>query len=409
MLQSEKIVYLVMVTPKDNHNKYYKMIPNVPDSAHFTAEYGRIGATGLKKIYPSSSFESIYRKKVNEGYTDQTDLHEDIVSLSDDGNYKAIENRDVCSLVDLLRTYANEVIRKSYSISSKNVTNAMIEAAKEKINQLYTVSSLEQFNEILLELFSIIPRKMKRVDDYIAKDVSEFKKILSDEEDLLDTMSGQVTQNSRHSKATANTNSSNKTILEENGLEIRPCTEAELEQIRKFLGTESQGKLKRAFYVKNIETEEKFDMYCKKHKISRRDVKFLYHGSRNQNWWNILIQGLMLKPNKKVIRTGSMFGNGLYFAPRAKKSIGYTSLSGSYWTKGDANTGFLAVYKVAYKNPLTVYSWNSSYSTFNKMDMKAHGKDALFASKEQGMLVNDELIVYDEHQATIRYLLELSV
>ena len=29
-----------------------------------------------------------------------------------------------------------------------------------------------------------------------------------------------------------------------------------------------------------------------------------------------------------------MFGHGLYFAPRAKKSIGYTSLNGSYWSGG---------------------------------------------------------------------------
>lgn len=34
--------------------------------------------------------------------------------------------------------------------------------------------------------------------------------------------------------------------------------------------------------------------------------------------------------------------------------------------------------------------------------------DAIFASKDQGMLVNDEVVVYDDKQATIRYLIELA-
>lgn len=404
MLYDKKSIYLVMVTPKNNHNKFYRMVPNIPDSTHFTAEYGRVGSTGLKKVYPISSLDKIYIEKINKGYVDQSNLHEEII-YEFDSEYMPIKEPTVNALVDLLRTYANDTIKKSYSINSKNVTRVMIETAQQKLNQMYSISSLNQFNDTLLELFSIIPRKMHNVEEHLAKSVSDFSRILSDEEALLDTMSGQVTQNSRHKKTAA---SFKKTIIEENGLEIRPCTLSEIDQIKKFLGEESQEKLKQAFYVKNIETEANFNQYCVKHGISRHDVKFLYHGSRNQNWWNILIQGLLLKPNAKIIRSGSMFGNGLYFAPRAQKSIGYTSLNGSYWAKGSSHTGFLAVYKVAYKNPLNVYSWNSSYSTYNKTDMKSFGTDALFASKDHGMLKNDELIIYDEHQATIRYLIELS-
>ena len=65
MLQTNaKTSYLVFVSPDNNHNKFYRMIPNVPDITRFTAEYGRVGAAGMKKVYPISSFDKIY----NESY-----------------------------------------------------------------------------------------------------------------------------------------------------------------------------------------------------------------------------------------------------------------------------------------------------------------------------------------------------
>lgn len=408
----DTITYLVMVTPVDNHNKFYRMIPGVPDAAHFTAEYGRVGATGMKKIYTMDVFNRIYNEKLNKGYTDQTNLHQDVVTALTDMGYKAIENAVVARLVDSLRLFADDTIKNQYSVTSKDVTDAMIRSARGMIDELGAKHNVASFNRTLLELFTIIPRKMRKVEDYLASAPADFGEIITREEALLDVMSGQVTQSCRHSKYTAkntrNGSDESRTILEENGLEIRPCNAEELDKIKCYLGAESSGKLKQAFYVKNTDTEKRFDEYCKTNKISRRDIHFLYHGSRNQNWWNILIQGLAIHPSKHVIRTGAMFGQGLYFAQRARKSIGYTSLSGSYWARGSSQTGFLSVYKVAYKNPYKVFSFENEFALFTKKDMDRLGTDAVFASKEKGMLVNDELIVYDEAQVTIRYLIELS-
>lgn len=196
--------------------------------------------------------------------------------------------------------------------------------------------------------------------------------------------------------------------MEENNLKIRPCTMDEIRHIKKYLGKESENKLKSAFYVKNEVTEAHFYDYCSKNQITEKDIHYLYHGSRNENWWNILIQGLSLRPKKSVVRTGAMFGHGLYFALRAKKSIDYSSLKGSYWSGGTSLTGFLAVYKVAYKKPFNVYKHTPEYKLFTKENVHRLGADAIFASKEQGMLVNDEVVIYDNNQATIRYLIELA-
>jgi poly [ADP-ribose] polymerase len=88
--------------------------------------------------------------------------------------------------------------------------------------------------------------------------------------------------------------------------------------------------------------------------------------------------------------------------------IGYSSLKGSYWSGGTSLTGFLAVYKVAYKKPFNVYKHTPEYKLFTKENVHRLGADAIFASKDQGMLVNDEVVVYDDKQATIRYLIELA-
>ena len=58
-----KPIYLVMVT-SDNHNKYYKMIPN---GSFFNVEYGRVGASEQKRSYPISQWDKKYNEKIKKG------------------------------------------------------------------------------------------------------------------------------------------------------------------------------------------------------------------------------------------------------------------------------------------------------------------------------------------------------
>ncbi|MFR1480267.1 MAG: hypothetical protein ACLSB9_33645 [Hydrogeniiclostridium mannosilyticum] len=98
-------------------------------------------------------------------------------------------------------------------------------------------------------------------------------------------------------------------------------------------------------------TRKNFKAFCKgKGRITK---KLFWHGSRTENWWSILRTGLVLRPTNSVIN-GKMFGYGLYFAPRARKSVGYTSLRGSYWAGGHSNYGFMALYEVVYGKPYDV-------------------------------------------------------
>jgi poly [ADP-ribose] polymerase len=105
---------------------------------------------------------------------------------------------------------------------------------------------------------------------------------------------------------------------------------------------------------------------------------------------------------------------GIYFAPKAQKSIGYTSLSGSYWAGGRSEVGYMALMEVAYGTPYDVYDYHSKYHSLNYKSLQdfKKGANCLHAHAGASMggsssLRNDEIVIYKEAQCTIKYLVEI--
>ena len=396
--------YLVMVTASANNNKYYKQIPH-GDS--WTAEYGRVGSSPQRREYSMSQWESKYNEKIRKGYVDQSDLVEDLIQADKPkkSEYREIENKVIAEIVERLQSMARKAISDNYTISSNKVTQAMIDEAQDILTSLINLDDVESFNETLLKLFTTIPRKMGNVQSYLSKSKDDFSDIIQKEQDLLDVMKGQVVQKQIIDES-VNENSEQKenTILEQLGLVFEECNKKDIAIIKDALGSCSD-KFYKAWRVKNIKTQRRYDDFVKENNI--KNTKLLFHGSRNENWWSIINSGLVLKPTNAVI-TGKMFGYGIYYAPKARKSLGYTSLSGSYWTRGNSSSGFMALMDVAYGKPYDVYSFDSKYYDFNyeKLQQVCKGANCLHAH-EGSMLRNDEIIIYKEEQCTIRYLIEL--
>ena len=130
--------------------------------------------------------------------------------------------------------------------------------------------------------------------------------------------------------------------------------EKELRQIKRHMG-HSADCFSKAFRVKNSNRDNAFWNYYDKHNYHKEDIHYWYHGSRNMNCLSILHNGLILNP--KAPKVGHMFGYGIYLAPKAKKSIGYTSLNGSFWVHGTSDKAYLFVMKTVYKSPYHVYTW----------------------------------------------------
>lgn len=395
--------HLVMVTAGANNNKYYDM---KPQGDMWVATYGRIGRGSQTRTYSKREWDKKYNEKIRKGYVDQTDLIQDLISTEKptQSEYKEIDNVEIAAIVERLQAMAKQVISENYNVSSNKVTQAMVDEAQNIITGLLNITDTKTFNDELLKLFTTIPRKMGSVSSYIANDNSEFNKIISREQDLLDIMKGQVVQKQVVEETKEIKSIHDNTILEHLGLEFEECTNEDIATIKVALGSCSD-KFHKAWKVKNLRTQKRFDDFVKENNIT--DVRLLFHGSRNENWWSIINSGLMLRPTNAVI-TGKMFGYGLYYAPKARKSLGYTSLSGSYWAKGSSNSGFMALMDVAYGNPYNVYSFDSKYYNFNYETLQNNCPGANCLHAHQGnMLRNDEIIVYKEEQCTIKYLVEL--
>lgn len=390
--------HLVCVTDVNN-NKYYDM--QELDSGRFEASYGRIGVTCTKKVYPMHRWDEIYNQKLRKGYEDVTSLAV-VKEVTTVEKYKPIPDPSVAKLIEFLREQARDTVKKNYIVGSDSVSPAMIRSAQDILNRLSAMTlPVKEFNEKLLELFKVIPRRMSYVPDYLASNKDDYEKIIHREQELLDVMEGQVTGNSIE---THETGDENRTVLEVFGLEISPATDEDIKVIKKELGKECEGLFHQAWRVENKVTRKKFKDFCKgKGRLAK---KLFWHGSRTENWWGILRTGLVLRPTNVVIN-GKMFGYGLYFAPRARKSVGYTSLRGSCWAGGTSQYGFLSLYEVAYGKPYDVSnSHNCGDMSYEKLQRVAPGCSCLHAHAGN-MLRNDEVIVYREDQTTIKYLVEL--
>lgn len=395
--------HLVMVTAGANNNKYYDM---KPQGDMWVATYGRIGSGSQTRTYSKREWDKKYNEKIRKGYIDQTDLIQDLISTEKptQSEYKEIDNAEIAAIVERLQAMAKKAISENYTVSSNKVTQAMVDEAQNIITGLLNITDVKIFNDELLKLFITIPRKMSSVSSYIARDNGEFNKIISREQDLLDIMKGQVVQKQVVEETKETKPINDNTILEHLGLEFEECSNEDIATIKVALGSCSD-KFHKAWKVKNLRTQKRFDDFVKENNI--KDVRLLFHGSRNENWWSIINSGLMLRPTNAVI-TGKMFGYGIYYAPKARKSLGYTSLSGSYWARGNSSSGFMALMDVAYGKPYDVYSFDSKYYNFNYETLQKNcpGANCLHAH-EGNMLRNDEIIVYKEEQCTIKYLVEL--
>lgn len=393
--------YLIMVTA-ENNNKYYNCFP---EGDNFRVEYGRVNSTRTTTSYPMSKWESQISSKIKKGYKDVTDLKTALVEeIKTDGTkYKDIENESVRRIIEKLRSLARDTVKKNYSVSSASVTEEMVYEAQLVINNLISIKSVNKFNDELLKLFEIIPRKMDNVRSYLIKSTDEIDKVISREQDLLDIMRGQIV-----TKSTATENKAKKidnsgiTILDEMGITMRECTPEEIKEIKDCM-KESSYHFSKAWRVDNISTRKKYEEFIKAYNI--KNTKLLFHGSRTENWFSILKTGLKIRP-ANAVWTGSMFSDGLYFAPKCQKSIGYTSLGGSYWAGGKDNTAYMALFDTAYGKPYMVYSFDSRYYSLNYNKLP-NGCNCLHASSSKGMLRNDEIVYYKEEQATIKYLVEI--
>jgi len=389
----------------ENNNKYYHMFEQTDGT--FKAEYGRVEKTKQIEIYDMSRWDEKFREKLKKKYQDVTHLFADIVT-SPGGvlSFSNITNSQVKKLIDILQGYANRSIQANYSVSAESVTEIQVAAAQTLVDEISALVKIgtkaDTINPLLLKLYTIIPRQMKQVQTHLFNNITsdaslkEAEMKIDAEQSTLDVMAGQVALNKGKKKGATTAPVS---MLEAMGLEVEEASASEIAKIKKLLGP-NVNQFKSAFKVVNKKTEAAF----KNRVASAKDkkVELFWHGSRNENWLNILSTGLLIRPSGAV-HTGSMFGDGIYGANKAQKSIGYTSHSGSYWAKGSDSRAYLALFDFHVGNQKIV---TSSCSSLTERKLKAEGFDSVYA-KAGHSLRNDEFIVYNTTAVTVRFIVEI--
>jgi len=394
--------FLICVTSRNN-NKFYDMIE---EDGQITATWGRVDVTKSVSLYPSHKWDSIIKSKLKKGYKDVTNLRVIDTEVID---FQSIGDNVINQIVTELQDFANKSEQRNYTVSSDAVTQQQVDEAQKILDNLANLSALSQqgitvsnFNDLLLDLYQIIPRKMYKVQNHLwSGTVENAERMVAEEQATLDVMKGQVRVNTVKK---TNKAEDKKTILDAMGLEIVITDADDVHTIKKELG-EISDKFRRAFKIVNKRTQVKFNTFLKDSK--NKTCKLFWHGSRNENWWSILDGGLTLRPTNAVI-TGKMFGYGLYFADKARKSYGYTSCRGSYWARGSSSKGFMALYDVHLGNSYVSKRREGWMGGATNKSLKDKGDYDSLSALGGADLRNNEFIIYNEAQCTVKYLVEIN-
>ena len=252
-----RIAKLIMVTGEENHNKVYELYDKGDGTC--LARWGRVGASMQEQSYPISEFEKKLKEKRKKGYVDITDLVS-VETANDAGTPEEPEvkisgfSKACMDLVNFLQSCAKGVVRQNYTVKVADVTQKQVDAAQEILDRLAILSSKpwdrKDVNATLLELYRTIPRKMSNTKLFLIQDTDKpnrLPQILSNEQDLLDTMAGQV---ATQAQTTTTKDKKQELILD---IEMREATPEELDEIKRCTDLDFS-KVAKVFRVANKKT-----------------------------------------------------------------------------------------------------------------------------------------------------------
>lgn len=379
------------------------------------------GDTGVrwnnkKKIrqYSMSSWDEVYADLIRSGWIlFDTEQRKKVVVKSEGmtingRTYSSIADKYVQNIVERLISYANQMIECEYERSISDVPERAFNEASQCLDMLatqYESMSNATFNEHLMHIFAVLPRRIDVLGKYIAsKDATanDRAEIIETERERLQVLHTMLRGGNVHDL------SGRENILEAYGIEIRRFT-AEEEKTAKRLLKAQAPKFVQGWRVINKRTEKNFSSFCNKEHLSENHgINYLFHGSKHQNWWSILTNGLTINPIGVAI-SGKAYGQGTYFAPDAIKSLGYTSRANARYGGGHESTGFMALYKVATGNRYNGHLGVDHYLNWDKLQTIQPGAHCTWAERRYSGFQMDEVIVYKDEQSTVWGLLELAM
>lgn len=380
--------------------------------ALLACSHGRLGESEGSTWEERTYYESIkdfwheYFKKLKEGFVDSSVSY--YSNKAKEETAKKVERKPIVEkkgpsldLFKELRGFSKQIIKESKM--TVPITEGIISDSKDYIAQMRDIAkdkgSVKEFNDIVLQLLRILQRPISTatgngVKDMLAKNADNFNYIIHREEDLLFSMEGVFDGDVAIQSGD----------FSDYGIEVYLANDKQKAEVLRKLNDDLAKRVKTIYRVIPTKQKARFNDYLQREGDPK--VRMFWHGSRNENWMSIIQNSLQLNPDAVI--TGKMFGKGIYFAPSSAKSWNYTSINGSYWANGKSDTAFMGLYACAYGKPYDVYSFDQKYTRFDAKELKNACADAncLHAHKGNGMLLNDEIVFYDEAAILLNYIVE---
>ena len=357
-------------------NKFYRMIEQ-PDNT-FKVEYGRVGNTMNTGSYPIRKWDSIYRNKIRKGYEDITHLKTGISLVDTDSG-----NTDFNEFYDTFSKYTVSGVQSSYVVDG--CTPLQIKKAQEIIDRIVKLKSKDDINDSLIELFKVIPRKMRNVEDFLITEKKNKDSIIAREQDALDNMDS------------VNIITNSSPLKELNLMHFEEVTD--YKELSGLIKSNNTGyKIRKVYKAINKPAKENFDAWIKSKKYQNQ--KLLIHGTRVTNTFSILKSDLLVRPSNAASYAGSIYGNGIYFSDSFQKSVNYT---------GRTRDIIFFVSKVHLGNFYQYDGWYRHGKDLNRSQMNydylnSKGYDSLYVNAGDG-LQRDEYISYNSEQNFINYII----
>jgi len=391
-----KYAKLLMITA-ENNNKYYIM-EEKNNQIHI--EYGRVEFSSTKLTKPINEWDKIYNSKIKKGYKDVTAYAAEttVIDNNDKSDIKLVGTGmiKVDEFMDIMQRYTNGLIKQTYSVTAKQVTQQQVDDAQKVLTDLMLMKGGidADINAKLIELYSIIPRRMNKVQHHILPSI-KLEDILDKEQNNLDAMASQVAMQNKTTLKTQNTVPSQQTILDVIGINMKECVviPKEIEYLTKQC---TKNKIAAVFEVDSPIENKIYDEWLSKQKD--KTSRILIHGTRNASVIPILKTRLQIRPQGNFIFSGKVYGQGSYFSEVINKSLNYT---------GYDKDKVILIYEVHIGNPFIYNGWYRGNSfKLNYKNLSQRGYDSTHVNAGNGLL-NSEIIVYNENQYHIKYIMWL--
>lgn len=403
----------------ENSNKYWYI--ELHDDDLVVTKYGRVGFSGQESNFPSAG-QSFYDKKIKEktkkGYSPLR-----TVDAGATASTKTVSNSSLHSLVHKQIAKGNpqlsKLIQRLVDANVHNITsstNITFNSATGLFSTplgIVTQDAIDEARELLVE----IKRALKRSDNKAMSDpVNQYLRLvpqnigmrrmkpievfpdddaIKKQGDILDSLAA-----SYSAMLVKPTDAKKDTPPEEKVFEVeldvlsdnreRDRLESNYENTKKRMHGYDSIKVKEIYKVVIVNMHTEFEKRGK----ALGKIQEVYHGTSQANLLSILKSGLKISPPSTAYIAGKMFGNGIYGAIDSSKSLGYTY---GRWGGSSSDSGWLFICDFAMGN---IYEPSSTCSR------PPTGYDSVWARASKVGLHHDELIVYKDHQVTVKYLLE---